>query len=49
MPLPNTIKILETIKKLWGEQELSLEIHSEEITRKGKEQELSFFHVTLLF
>ena len=44
--LPN-IKIFQTIKKLWCAQELGLEIHSEEITRRPK-QALSFLHAILL-
>ena len=47
MPLPS-IKIFQTIKKLWSAQEFGLEIHSGEITRKRTEQELPFFHATLL-
>ena len=48
MPLPNIIKIFQTIKKLWSAQEFGIEIHSGEITRKRIEQELSFLHATLL-
>ena len=34
MPLPNIIKIFQTINKLWHTQEFGLEIHSGKITRK---------------
>ena len=47
MPLPNIIKIFQTIQKLWSAQEFCLEIRSGEITWK-KKKELSFLHVTLL-
>ena len=48
MPLPNIIKIFQTIKLL-SAQELGFEIYSGEITRKKKQkQELSFLHVALL-
>ena len=49
MPLPNIIKIFQTIQKLWSAQELGLEICSGEITwKKKRTKELSFLHVTLL-
>ena len=48
MPLPNIIRIFQTIKKLRNAQELSVEIRSGEITRKRTEQELSFLLATLL-
>ena len=35
-------------KEITNEQEFSLDIRSEEITRKRTEQELSFLHATLL-
>ena len=49
MPLPNIIRIFQTIKKLRSAQEFSLEIHSGEITGKRTAQELAFLHATLLF
>ena len=45
MPLPNIIRIFQTIKKFWGAQEFGLEIRLGQI---ATEQELSFLHVTLL-
>ena len=48
MPLPNIIKIFQTIKKLWSAQKFGLDICSGEITRKRTKQELSFLHETLL-
>ena len=40
MPVPDIIKIFQTIKKLWSAQEAGLEIHSGEITQE-KEQSKS--------
>ena len=48
MPLPNIIKIFQTIKKLWSAQEFGLEIRSGERTRIRIEQELSFLYMTLI-
>ena len=48
MPLPNVIRIFQTIKKLRNAQEFSLEIRSGEIPKQRTEQELSFLHATLL-
>ena len=48
VPLPNIINISQTIRKLWSAQEFGLEICSEEITRKGREQKLSFLHAIVL-
>ena len=45
---PPNIKIFQVIKKLWSAQEFGLDIHSGEITRNRTEQELSFFHATIL-
>ena len=47
MPLPNIIRIFQTIKKLQSAEEFGLEICSGETTRKRTEQVLSFLHVTL--
>ena len=44
MPLSNTIKIFQTIKKLWHTQKFGLEIYSGEITKRTLKQELSFLH-----
>ena len=49
MPLPNIIKIFQSIKKLLSAQELGFEIYSGEITRKKQKHVLSFLHVALLF
>ena len=46
IPLPNIIKICQTIKKLWHTQEFDTEIHSGEVTRKQQLRALSFLHVT---
>ena len=48
MPVPNIIKIFQTIEKLWSTQEFGLEICSGQITRKKTKQKLSFLHETLL-
>ena len=56
MPLPNIIKIVQTIKKIWSTQEFGLKIRSVEIIRKQqqkkkkkkKKKQLSFLHETLL-
>ena len=47
MPLPNIIRLFQTIKELQSAQ-VSLEINSGEITRKTTEQELSILHATHL-
>ena len=44
MPLPNIIKIFQTIKKLLSAQTFGLEIYSGDFTRKRTKQELSFLH-----
>ena len=48
MPVPNIIKIFQTINKLWSAKEFALEIRSGEIPSKRTKQELSFLHATLL-
>ena len=48
LPLPNIIKIFQTIKKIWSAQGFGLGICSGEIIRTSREQELSFLHATLL-
>ena len=52
VPVPNMIKIFQTIKKLWNAQEFGLEIRLGQIIKKKKKkkeqsQELSL-HATLL-
>ena len=42
------IKIFQTIRKLFSEQEFGFEICLGEITKKTTNQELSFLHATLL-
>ena len=44
----STIKVLQTIKKLWRTQDFGIEIHSGEITRRRLKQVLSFLHTVLL-
>ena len=48
MPLPNIIKIFQTIKKLWHVKEFGLEIYSGEITGRRPKQKLSFLQAILL-
>ena len=48
MPVPNLIKIFQTIKKSLNAPEFGLEIYLVERKRKRTKLESSFLHVTLL-